>query len=410
MDKVKSIKISEQILKSNQPGFILASAMVIMGVLFLLSMAMLDFLHNENQLVTGQKLAMKTYYLAEAAQQYAFWRVRTDPNLQNDFKTNPNWQINFTQDGILASSSGYSVTVQNQDLAQGIITATATLQIAGFSSQRVVKNNIFEAIAPYQATATTILIDDGLTFNGADVTANRGDMFSNNNILVTGFSTINANNGLKSAARITINLFSTVNGQKNSSNFPPAAENRSLPQVDFDSESEQSLLNQAANVYSQDEFDTLINASDNITFNDITYVHGSINIPRGKIITVNGVLAADHNISLGTDAEPAELNGPTLYVHHTAGRPSGLLAKQNITFGNYLNLITFDGVIYALNSLNFSNNDSPWVIDGALYSQHASFSSVWQPLTINYSREVAGSVFGGNAAPMITTGYWEEEY
>lgn len=410
MDKVNSLKISGQFLKSNKPGFILASAMVIMGVMFLLAMAMLDFLHNETQLVTGQKLALKTYYLAEAGQQYAFWRLQNDANLQTEFKTNPNWQINFTQNDLLASSSGYSVTIQNQDLAQGTIIATATLQIAGFSSQRVVKNNLFQAIAPYQATATTMVIDDTLTFNGVVLTANNGDLYSTNNTLVTGFSTINANNGIKTPARININLFSTVNGQKNSANYPPAAEHRALPQIDFDSESDQSLLNQATAVYSQAEFSNLINDSDNITFNGITYVRGNINIPRNKVITVNGVLVADRNISLGTDSQPEELNNPTLYVHHTAGQPSGLLAKQNITFGTYLNLMTFQGVIYALNNITFSNNDSGWVIDGALYSQQASFSSIWQSLTINYSREIAGAVFGGHDAPIITTGYWEEEY
>ena len=133
--------------QQNSPGFILASAMVIMGAMLFLATGLFDFLYNETRLVTGQKLATQTYYLAEAGVQYAFWRLQQDPNLQDSFKHNPDWEINFNQNNLLTNSGSYTVTIKNQDLAQGTITATATLTFNNFSNQRVVKSKLFQAIA-----------------------------------------------------------------------------------------------------------------------------------------------------------------------------------------------------------------------------------------------------------------------
>ncbi|MCX6784809.1 MAG: hypothetical protein NTV81_02645 [Candidatus Komeilibacteria bacterium] len=394
----------------SSPGFILATAMVIMSVMLLTAVALFDFLHNENQLVTGQKLATKTYYLAEGGLQYGLWRLKTDANLQDNFKTNPAWQVSFTQTNLLADNSSYTVTLKNHDLAQADIMATATLKFGEFSNQRVVASQIFQAVAPYHATPTTMFIDNGLNFNGVLLNSNDGEIYTNHNIFVAGFSTLNVASGIKSTARINVNLFSTINGQKNSTNYPPAPAARSLPQLDFDSDSEFSLLRQATTVYNQQEFDDLISANDHLTFDNIIYVHGNINIPRGKTVTINGALVADGNISLGTDAWPEELAGPALSLYHTVSKPSGLFAKQNITFGDYLTLVAFNGVAYALNTLTFSNNNNTWTINGAVYGQQGSFSSLWQALTVNYQAEIVASVFGAQVAPIITTGHWEEEY
>jgi len=63
----------------NRKGFVLATSVLIMGLLLLLATYVVSFTITEFKISNSQATATKTYYLAESGIAEAIWRIKNDP-------------------------------------------------------------------------------------------------------------------------------------------------------------------------------------------------------------------------------------------------------------------------------------------------------------------------------------------
>jgi len=448
-----------------EKGQIVIIAFLTLVMLLILGSYFLTFTLTESKISQSQVVGTKIYYLAEAGINEAIWKLKNDdttsdgdPAWKSDF-IDPNknpypdgtyWSATFSKTNVLGGS--YAMAVQNTARGRGKITAVATTTFSGEKvAQRVVKTTVFRGLAgPTQ---------DGAVFSGGSsenidinftyLKVDKGNLFCNNNLNISGGSIINVyddpgspetlegqvlivqNLAIKDTSQIATSTAICAKNEctERCQGYVPGSESCrpapiSVPLVDFDSESPNSFKSraQAAQdagqcqvlcqkseqsqyqcsnqcVFTATEFDDRlweVGQEGNLTLNNaVTYITGSIGLKGGRHLIVNGAMVADDNISIGESyswtrqGEKQEGFSQITINQPTPTTPSGLLAKRKINFGLYSSFqdINIVGVIYANDETKLISVQKSFNVLGGIIARKLSFTSLWQWLNITLDNE-----------------------
>jgi hypothetical protein len=190
-----------------------------------------------------------------------------------------------------------------------------------------------------------------------------------------------------------------------------------MPADDFESDDPNSYKNIADIVYSEADFENLMENNQNLTLNDpITYVEGDVDARGGQNLTINGLLVVERDFELGRKycwSGVWRCGRSSLTVNNTVGQPSGILAKRKVQFELWSGDINIDGVVYANDQLDILNFPSGFSFNanGGLIGRKLTITSVWQPINITYNNQILTDTLGTTEfSPVITVEHWEEEY
>lgn len=411
----------------NQKGVALIMAMMLISLILFMAIYFLNFSLTENNISHSQAWGAKTYYLAEAGIAEMVWRLKNDEGYKENFETNPSWTQNFTRNEPFGLGSGsYTVTVTNSDLARGDITAIGSIDIGKGTSQRIVKSYVYKALADgseIDIATSSILTDNKASFTLSKVNIKESSVHSNNDIDVSGISTINIDYDLRAVDTFSKSFLSTVNvggDIMDDVSYPPQPSNVDMPPVSFDEISDpNSFKNLATKIYTQAEFESYINSSPNpLTINDpITYVTGDIVFEGDPDIILNGLIVADGSITIGKVRwlffipYCKSSQHTSLTINNTAGQPSGLISKNDINFELCTSGTDIDGVLYAADEIMIMDFAENMNINGAIIGRNLNVISIWQPVNIYYNDNIFSDVFEETEfSPVITVEHWEEEY
>jgi len=412
----------KNIIYTNNKGVALIITLLLLSLLLFLALYFLSFTLTEKKIAHSQSWGAKTYYLAEAGVAETVWRLKNDVTYKTSFETNPAWSASFSRDEPFGPNSGsYSVIIANTSLAHAEIISTGTINIEpGKTSQRIVKTNVYRAMGEggLEIGDNTGYADGNIDISLSLVNFYGGSAHSNNNFTVNGFSTVNIDTSLNAVNNFNESWMSTVNiggliYAANSENGPAAVVE--MPAVDFDSEDPGSYKNIASTVYTEAEFDDLIEDNDNLTLNGpITYVSGNVDLYGNKLLTINGLLVIENDFEVGRSfCRGISCGRSSVTVNHTEGQASGIFAKRKVYFKYWSGDIDVNGVVYASDQLNilsvpFGFNFNA---DGGLISRKLTITSVWTPINITRNEEILVSSVGTmEFSPVITVEHWEEEY
>lgn len=406
----------------NKKGSALIIVILLMGVLLSLSLYFLSFSLIEKRISDSQFKGLETYHLAEAGIEEMVWLLKNNETYKNNFETTPDWEFSFSRDNPFGPGSGsYEVSIQNTGLAQGNITSTGTKEtIAGNLSQRVVKTKVYKAIASSSDIEEMgILGGHDVEIFLSKVNVSSSSLQANHDVTVSGFgSELNVDYDLIALNDYDKSFGASVNvgGEILDSDSDPPPEELKMPSVSFDDpEDPNSYKAQADIIYTEDEFEDLIdNASGGslVLDSDITYIEGEIKIDRDVDLVVNGLLVANGDMTFGDFCFLLFCCGKVdLTVNHESGKPSGLIANGDITFDYCLKSSDLNGVVYATKDFIFTDFSDQVTITGAIFAREVGVFSVWQDLEIIYgAEEVQDSLSPTEFSPVVTVEHWEEEY
>ena len=411
------IFLTKKIKRHNQ-GYVLMTSIFVVILLLLMGGYYLNFALSEYRIAKSQTVGVQDYYLAEAGVHEMIWQLKNNEDWKDSFETDPNWSEEFTRNNDLVPGGSYTVSVQNSDLAQGEIISTGTMVVQGQISQRVIKTTVYKAIGENPTEDLAVYDNGNIDFTASSVNVYNGGLFSNNNVLVKLLSTIDVNKKVEAVNHVDVHFGSTVNageGIFDSDSTPPTPEAKPQPAVDFDSEDPNSLKNLAIaqdHLFTEKEFEDFLDDNPVVVLDSgVYYVTGKIEIKRNMHVTLNGILAADQSIDVGTSWKPIGGEGAKLTINHTTGEPSGLMSKHKIDFGAYTNLININGLLYSLEEIRMVSLPKRFDILGGFYSRKLQTISVWEDLNITYDSETVNSAIGTPpASPTIYVDHWEEEY
>ncbi|MAG28688.1 hypothetical protein CL632_00880 [bacterium] len=357
----------------------------------------------------------QAYYLAESGIQEAFWKLQNDAAYKTNFETDPNWSTSFTRNDSLVSGGSYNVSIQNQDIARAIITATSTISVRDTQAQRVVEVGVFKAINDDPITATTLIANNDIKGIGSNVSVTGGEIFANDDIDLAFFSTWSTDQTAKAVHEVDVSVSSNLTATLGifDEDNPPIPSTILIPEIDFDSTATSSYKSLANQVYTRSEFRNLLKNFPITTLNGITYVTGSIYIKKGQLLTINGALVADGSIGVGSgfsfSGTPA-----TLIVNKVGDDPSGLISKKNITIGGFSSDVDINGLVYA--GGNFIITDGIWEnvdtdIEGAVIAQDIKILMSWDPTTMLLNEAYILDALGEPLfSQILFINHWEEEF
>ncbi|MDP2586501.1 MAG: hypothetical protein Q8P32_01900 [Candidatus Komeilibacteria bacterium] len=397
----------------NQPqGTVLILVMIVMSGLVLLLNYFFDFIISERKIAKSHILAAQTYYLTEAGVQEAIWKINHDPVWNDNFKNNPAWQAAIEREDLFVTGQSYEVGVKNVLAGEAVIHATGTITVGAQTSRRVVKTTIFQAQGETATSSIGVFTNNNFDLSGANLSVNDSAVFSNNQINLDFFSVLNVDKKALAFNNVSVSWLSELNAEEIlAKNYPPRPDTVSMPQLDFDSNDPDSLLNQADFVYTQNQFADLLADNPNLVLNGSVYVKGEITVPRGSTVSVSGFLAAKNNINIGTSWWPYWLNKASVSLSDPGNGPVGLFAKHDINIGSYASQISVNGVIYANSDITVTASGLDFSVSGAVYARNFSLSSLWEAISVNYNANRVFRTLGLSAAsPLINVNHWEEEY
>lgn len=405
----------------NQLGVELIITILLMTTILFLAAYLLDAALIENRIAQSQSWGARTYYLAEAGIQDMVWKLKNDAGCKQNFETNPAWTATFSRtDPFGAGNGSYTITITNSGLAHGTIVSIGTIGLGnGATSQRIVKTAVFRAMGQAGIGDNGAYADGNIDIALSNIYFHDGSSHSNNNYNIKAFSTVNVDNNINVVNQYIESWLSNVNvgGSIHAANYPhqPAAAAIQMPAVDFDSAAANSLKNQATIVYSQSQFDTLMQNNQNLTLpGPITYVDGDIDVKGAQTLTVNGLLVAGRDFNFASSrCRGSRCGNSHLTVIRTAGQKAGIFAKRKIYFNLWSGNINVNGVVYANDQFNLLSLPLGYNINitGALIGRKLTITSVWLPINIYYDNTVINEALGITSfSPVMTVEHWEEEY
>lgn len=404
------------IILKKRKGVALLNTLLFMSLILFLALYFINFSITESRISKSQVTGMKTYYLAEAGVAQMIWKLKNDAAYKNSFETDPAWTANFTSDNPFGANSGsYTVSIANTNLAHGDIISTGSFNIGGKISQRVIKTKVFKAMGQISSSGNSVYADGNIDISSSVVNYNNGGSHSNGVYTVNGEGTnLYIDGDLEATGNYNKNWPAnvTLTGVIYAANEPRgAAPFVEMPAVDFNSSDPASMKNMANIIYTENEFENLINSNSTLTLNGpIIYVSGDVRIEKAIDLTINGLLVMEGNFEVDSN------NNKTinLTINHTAGSPAGIMAMKKIDFDEIKGNININGVVYANDQANITNINSAsanFTVNGGIIGRKVTITSCSRPIDINYeSTAITDSFFETEFSPVITVEYWEEEY
>lgn len=406
----------------NKKGVALIMTILLMSLILLLSTYVLSFSLTEYKISQSQTWGAKTYYLAEAGIAEMVWKLKNDETYKTNFETNPTWTIQFTRENPFGENSGsYTVTITNSSAAHGEITAVGSIGISGENStQRIVKTYVYRAMGQGSSEIgdNCGYADGNIDISFSNVNFYNGSAHSNNNFIVNGWSTVNVDTDLKAVNNYNeTSSFVNVGGEIYAANEPNGpAESIAMPAIDFDSGDPESYKNIADVVYTENEFEDMLEDEQPLILEEpVVYVDGDVILKGNQGLVINGLLVIDRDLKIGHSACWGWLHCglSSITINHTEGQPSGIFAKRKVYFELFAGDINIDGVIYAGDQLYLMNFPfgHDFSVSGGLISRKLTATSIWTPIDITRDEEIVASTIGVfELSPVITVEHWEEEY
>jgi Tfp pilus assembly protein PilX len=412
--------INNKKTSNNKQGFALITSMIIMLVLMSLGIYAASFVLTDLRIAQSQAVSVKTYYLAESGIAEAIWRVKNDPTWKNNFENDPNWSITYQRSPALIPEGSYTISINNTEKATGEIKVTANLLVGNNQSQRVVKTFVYKALGePVGEHAG--YSDGNFDTSGAILNLFGGGIFSNNNIIINYFSTVNADKAIRAVGNINDHDNSTFNvPERFSKNYPPAPDPIPIPSVSFDDPNDpNSYKNLADQVYTKKQFEDLLwdHRGQTLTLNGIHYVTGDIELYGTNDLILNGVLVSDNDIAIGRKSNDccwgsdcSKLGNITIN-RPSSSSPSGLISKRKIEFESCLNEFNAEGLIYSNDKIDIISLPKKATVKGGMVTRKITLTSLWQGLDLIYDNEIINNtLIETSYSPVVTVEHWEEEY
>lgn len=397
---------------NNQKGFILMTTLLVMSLLLMMVVYLVNFTITEVKISNSQTVATKTYYLAESGIAEAIWRIKNNATWKTNFEENASWTTTFTRDPAVYPNGSYQIDITNSGKAKGEIVVTAFLDVNGSIAKRVVKTSIYRALGSAVGNNAE-LADGNIDISASVVNILNGSLFANGNIILNIWSVLNVEDAVMATGNINQHWTSTLNATTQEEGAEPIP----LPAISFDDINDpNSYINLADNIYTESEFEDLMEANQNLTLNGITYVTGDIDIQGAQNLTINGTLVADDDIKVGKLTTSCCWNGrcgaSNITINQvSSSTPAGLLAKDKIYFELCLGNFDAEGLIYANDQINILSIPNPFNITGGLISRKLTITSVWQGINLTYSNDVINNTLSDPTfSPIVTVEHWEEEY
>ncbi len=433
---------------NQQKGIVVIITLLTLGILLLLGAYFLSFTVSELKISQSQELGAKTYSLAEAGIAEAIWKLQHDSDWSINFTREPDcydWQASFERENHLFPESSYSVSIENLECGRGIVTSIAKIFISEDKfSQRVIKVTLYKAIgepidifgifAGRTGPGTNIIAE-----NGSEILVKDGNVFSGHNVIVEGDSFLEVEDKILAAHQIVedgqvialAKCAGNVCDPEELCEECPASR-IDIPAIDFDSaENPNSLKSRAQTtqdnlecevlgndivvsskcVFTRAEFRNLLRDVGNngtLTLNNsATYVTGRIDVPTERNLVVNGILAADSDIS-------ASENSKITVRDDDGNLAAGLFSKTRISFNENSQIDEFIGLLYALDHIKMESLTGEVKLRGAVMANnHVMFSGTKAEIILD--SQVVNDVLyltehEDGDSPVIAIEHWEEAY
>lgn len=395
-------------------GFLLISSLFVLSTMIIIVSFYLSAITQEIKVSQIVNTSAQAYYLAESGIQEAFWKLQNDAAYKNNFEADPSWSATFTRSDSIIPGGSYTVTIANTALAAATITATSTIPVRGAYSQRVVQAGVFKALNDSPAANVAVYQNGAIYSIGSNVQIAGGNLFSNQDIDLKFFSNWTIDGDAKSPRKINISPSSSLSANNIlDQDNPPVPLEISMPQIDFDSQDPASFKSRASQVYTSQDFRSLLKNFPVTTLNGITYITGDVDIKKGATLTINGALVADGSINIA-NGYSGEETGANLFVNKIGNEPSGIFSKRNITIGGFSATADIEGLVYAGGKVRiqdgiFQNVDVS--ITGGIISQNMEILVSWEPTVITYNQQFVSEALGIPLfSQVLFINHWEEEY
>lgn len=385
-----------------------------MSLLLMMAIYVVNFTITEMKISNSQSIAAKTYYLAESGIAEAIWKIKNDATWKTNFEENATWTNTFTRDPAIYSNGSYQIQITNTGKAKGDVVVTAYLDIGGSIAQRVIKTSIYKAIGDSGVQNNAELADGNVDLSGSVMHVTGGDFFANGNIILNFNSVLDIpGNDVSATGNINQHWTATLNAANQYEDADPIP----IPAVSFDNPADpNSYLSLADTVYTEDEFETLMENNQNLTLDGITYVDGDIHIQGGQILIINGVLVSEEDIKVGKSGNGCCWgtrcgNSDVTINRISSTTPAGLLAKDRIYFEDCLGSFDANGLVYANDQINILGMGGDFDLTGGLISRKLTLTSIWQGIDVVFDDSViAHTLSDPEFSPVVTVEHWEEEY
>ena len=385
-------------------GFALLTVVLLLAILGVLGSSFVIITLGDLKIAESQENGIKAHYRAEAGIGKAIWMLDNDATWKNNFETNLTWTETLVE-------NDYSISIKNIALGKAEITSTGTIN----TGKRVVKATVFKTLGGAFIDPTTAYSGQDIFIWGTEVDIDPDSLFSNRDIDIESSSDVEVSNKVAAVQNITVSSNSILTaGTIESLNNSPAPESVQMPMLDIDSAAPDSYKSQATSqsqVYSQTEFADMLTADPDLALSGVVYVTGDINIKRGQIPEITGVLVAEKNINIGLDASGSGF--ADLKIEELIGKASGLIAKQNITIGDWANSINIKGLIYTLQDFTIAKffPTFNFKLNGGIIANNIQIWTLDQKIDIKHDDDLTQIGLGSPVtSPLITLEHWEEEY
>ncbi len=401
-----------------QSGITLILSILLMSLILFLGIYFLSFSIIEDRISRSHSKTLQSYYLAEAGLHEMIYKLKNDEDYKTNFEENPSWTETFLRNNPFGNGQHYEVIIQNTSEAHGEISATGIINLSEETAvQRVAETKVFKALGQTPVADSAGYADGNIDISASLVNFYNGSAFSNNNFTINIWSTINIDNDLKAVGNFNKSWTSeaNVNGDIYAHNYDPPGppEEILMPAIDFESAATTSYKNIADVVYTESEFEDLMEANQNLTLNDpITYVEKDVKLQGGQNLIINGLLVVERDIKIGYRNCWKWRCGPSsVVVNYLPGSASGILAKRKIEFQSWTGNVDINGLVYANDELSIFSFTSDFNINGGLIGRKLSMTSIWQPINIYHDNNILIDVLGATKySPIINIEHWEEEY
>lgn len=416
-----------------EQGLALIVIILLMFLILSLAVYFLSFSLTEERMADSQKWGIKTYHLAEAGMTDMLWKIKNNDTYKNNFMNDADWTKTITRNEPFGESGTfYEATIKNSGKGEGEITATGTIQISPErTARRVVKSEIYKAIPADEDATSTLDLHNSALFAEKEIKISHSDveiggtLHSNDNIKVNGFGTdVYVSENIKAVDRFTKSFGAEVHASgtiMDSHDHSPPPKEIEMPTVSFDEDDPESFKSRADIIYGEDEFDDILeSATSSLIFgtassSEIVYVTGDVIFDQDLDVTIYGALVAEGDIYVGKGTGFVNLicegDHTSLDINFIYGYPTGLIAKDDITFGFCLEASNIEGVAYAGKKVNIKNFTDNIDVTGGIFGRTINIFSVWNDMGMDYDEDIVGSTFYSTEyAPVIKVDHWEEEY
>lgn len=394
-------------LKSNKPGFALATILVLLGVALFGVGAIVTISVLESKIARSQQEGLTAYYVAEAGIQDALWKFNNDNTYIIGLGAGTfSPQVSYTVSNVPNSGQSFTVTILSTSPGYATVTSSGSSDNGNFIAKRLVQTTVFQGTVASPTgtialmTGGTLSMSNGTTsyhviggdlYSSGKITLNFGNSsvldVGTNNIITS--STYNTNNkGTVTAGAIVTNApLQTPPGLD--FNYYGTAGNYS---VKYDLSNNAQLAQFKADITSNSGITSLI-----------TYVDGNINFnswASNNTLKVKGMIVFNGNVTFNCSSCNLQISDP-------GNHKAGIFVNGNLSDNN--GQIDVQGLVYASGSASFNNSQVINIVGGLIAGGTMSFNT-GANVTLTYDPVRVAAGFGTGSVYTTGINHWEEEY